>query len=275
MKASRALSLLFIVCSALGTTQEIKLESEIIKIADGSLINADKIEFIRKFRRTLLTFLLGEELPNGKKRGLYKLFDTYYNVKELATLEQEIADKKDEKSLKIKQALRELLVMVKADYIIKSKEFIDSGRGAKKVYVILIEEDCKKRNIPNSFLLDWARTKDGHESTMFEGQIKSFSNYYHFCTDLVNFLLDLTHSCPKAEQQFRERVAKWSKVKELFPVIAKKAHVKPESINEADFLKYLKERHLDQIALEDITPPVIEPLLIEYIKHPPAANAKH
>lgn len=267
-----------IACSTLTQyiyTQEVKLDSEIVKFADGTLIDADKIEFIRKFRRTLLTFLVGDELPNGKRKGLYKLADKYYNIKELAALEQEVMAQSDQKSYNLRQVLKELLVSAKADFIIKSKEFIESGRGSKKILIMLIEEDCKKRKRPDSFLLDWAYTKEGHEATTFEQKIKCFSDYYHFCTDLVNFLLDLTHSCPKAEKQFKDRVAKWSKVKELLPVIMKKAHVKQENINEADFLKYLKERHLDQIALSDITCNVIEPLLIEYIKHPPTTHAKH
>lgn len=255
-------------------SQEIKLECEIIKMADGALINADKIEFIRRFRRILLSFLLGEELQNGKRKGLYELFGTYYSIKELAELERTILTKNDQKSLKTKQALKELLTVAKADYILKSREFVESGRGAKKILIILIEEDCKKRRLPRSFLLDWAHTKEGQEATMFEKQIRTFEDYYHFCTDLVNFLLDLTHSCPKAKKQFEERVAKWSAVKTLFPTIVKMAHVR-QDINEAEFLKYLKERYLDQITLTDITPKLIEPLLIEYIKNHPTGHATH
>lgn len=276
MKRGLLLFMLCITPSIQGDVlQEIKLESEVIKMADGTLINADKIEFIRKFRRTLLTFLLGEELPNGKRRGLYTLFDTHYNVKDLAILEQDVATKNDPKSLKIKQALKELLIAVKSDYIVKSREFVESGKGSKKILILLIEEDCKKRHIPHSFLLDWARTKEGQETSMFTQQIKTFSDYYQFCIDLVNFLLDLTHSCPKAKKQFEERVAKWSKVKELMPMIVKITHTRQDHINEAEFLRYLKERHLDQITLADITPSLIGPLLIEYIKHPPAAYATH
>ena len=55
--------------------------------------------------------------------------------------------------------------------------------------------------------------------------------------------------------------------KEILPVVLKKAHVKNEHINEIEFLKYLKERYLDQIAIDEITPQVIVPLLTEYIKH--------
>ena len=62
-------------------------------------------------------------------------------------------------------------------------------------------------------------------------------------------------------------MAKWSTVKEILPMVLKKAHVKSEQINEIEFLKYLKERYLDHIAINEITPQVIVPLLAEYIKH--------
>ena len=84
---------------------------------------------------------------------------------------------------------------------------------------------------------------------------------------MVNFLLDLSHSCPKAEAQFKDRVAKWSAIKDILPLVFKKAHVKGESINDIEFLKYLKERYLDSIMIDEITPQIIAPLLIEYIKH--------
>ena len=102
---------------------------------------------------------------------------------------------------------------------------------------------------------------------MFEHHVTSFGHYYHFLTDLVNFLMDLVHSCPKAETQFKDRVAKWSAVKAILPAVLKKAHVKGEQVNEIEFLKYLKERYLDSIGLNEVTPHVIVPLLTEYIKH--------
>lgn len=255
------------VCNVPSQSQPIKLESDIIKLADGAFIDADTIEFIRGFRRTLLTFLLGEELPNGKRKGLYEFSGHYYDIKSLAILEKELSALNDQKSNSAKQALRELLVHAKADFLVKSKKFIEGGRGAKGILIVLIQEDCKKRNRPASLLLEWAKTKEGLEASMFEKQITSFELYYYFCTDLVNFLLDLTHSCPKAEQHFKDRVAKWSTVKEILPLVLKKAHLRQDQVNEAEFLKYLKERYLDHMAIDEITIHVVTPLLIEYLKH--------
>jgi len=253
----------------------IVLESAVIKVADGSLINADKIEFILKFRRRLFALIVGEQMPNNQRKGKYFFKGAYHSIESLARVEEEIKDllknKKDQTEKHVLQellfALQELLTQAKADFIVQSAEFIESGRGTKNIMTILIQEDCAKRNRQNSQLLEWAKTKEGQESTMFERQITSFGLYYRFLTDLVNFLSDLTHSCPKAELQFKDRVAKWSAVKEILPAVLKKAHVKSDHINENDFLKYLKERYLDHISLNEITPQVIVPLLAEYIRH--------
>lgn len=247
--------------------QTITLESSVIKLADGTFINADKIEFIRKFSRTLCAFLLGEQLADHQRKGKYLFCGKWHSIQSLARIEQEIRDSLEKKHIEMRLSLQEILTHAKADFIVQSSEFIESGRGAKNIMIVLIQEDCQKRNRPNSLLLEWAQTKEGQESTMFERQIKSFGDYYYFLTDLVNFLSDLTHSCPKAEMQFKDRVAKWSAVKEILPIVLKKAHVKSEQVNEIEFLKYLKERYLDSIMMNEITPQVIAPLLTEYIKH--------
>jgi len=246
---------------------KITLESAVIKMADGSFINADKIEFISKFRRTLLSFILGDLLPNGQRKGKYFFDGAWHSIESLARVEEVLSGSKDQKDSAKQCALKEVLTYAKADFIIKSSEFIESGRGSKNIMIVLIQEDCQKRNHPDSLLLEWAKTKEGQESTMFEHQINNFDDYYHFLADLVNFLLDLVHSCPKAHAQFKDRVTKWSAVKEILPTVLKKAHIKSEQINEVEFLKYLKERYLDHIAINEITPHIIMPLLAEYIKH--------
>lgn len=247
--------------------ENITLESPVIKLADGALINADKIEFIRKFRRTLLSFLIGDQLSNGQRKGKYLCGGKWHSVESLARIEQELAvSNRKEDAVKL-LALEELLTHAKADFIVQSAEFIESGRGTKNIMIVLIQEYCQKRNHLDSPLLEWAKTKEGQESTMFEHHITSFNLYCYFLTDLVTFLSDLAHSCPKAEMQFKDRVAKWSAVKGILPTVFKKAHIKSEQVNEVEFLKHLKERYLDAIALHEISPQVIAPLLIEYIKH--------
>ena len=249
------------------TEKAITLESSVIKMADGTLINADKIEFIRKYIRTLFGFLLGDQLPDHQRKGKYLFCGKWHSIQSLARIEQEISGSSEKKHVEMRSNLQELLTYAKADFIVQSAEFIESGRGAKNIMIVLIQEDCQKRNHMDSLLLEWAQTKEGQESTMFERKITTFGHYYHFLTDLVSFLLDLVHSCPKAETQFKDRVAKWSAVKAILPTVFKKAHIKGEQVNEIEFLKYLKERYLDSIVMNEITPQVIAPLLTEYIKH--------
>jgi hypothetical protein len=244
-----------------------QLESSVVKIADGTFINADKIEYTRKYRRKLLDFILGDLLPNNQRKGKYNVQGKWCSVEDLARLEQESKGTVNEKNAKLATLLQELLTHAKADFIVQSTEFIESGRGAKNIMIVLIQEYCQKNNRMDSFLLEWAKTKEGQESTMFERHVNSFDDYYHFLSDLANFLMVLIHSCPKAEAQFKDRVAKWSAVKEILPTVLKKAHAKGDRINEIEFLKYLKERYLDSLTLSEITPHIIVPLLTEYIKH--------
>src|SRR5438128_2961124 len=70
--------------------KRITLESSVIKVADGTFINADRIEFIRKFCRTLLTFLLGDQLPNNQRKGKYLFYGKWHNIETLARVEQEL-----------------------------------------------------------------------------------------------------------------------------------------------------------------------------------------
>jgi hypothetical protein len=251
-----------ILCTILiyARNYDVVLESPLLKVADGSLIGADYIEFMRRFRRTLLELMLGQAMSNGERKG--------GGVRDQAQKEQEL--KAAHLTQAISQQLTELdeqLTQAKAFFILSSQEFIQSGKGAKSILVILIQEFCQKRNRNNSLLLEWAKTKEGHEATMFEQRITSFTEYYDFCTDLANFLLDLIHSCPKAEMQFKERIEKWSIIKQMLPVVVKKAHIKVEAFNEIEFIKYLKERYLDKIAIDEIAPQMLVPLLTEYIKH--------
>src|SRR5579862_2073691 len=270
---NKTIFLLSLMSTPMMYADNITLEASVIKLADGTLINADKIEFIRKFRRTLLSFLLGEQLTDGQRKGKYLFGGKWHSVESLARIEQELVGSNRKEDAEKLLALEELLTHAKADFIVQSAEFIENGRGAKNIMIILIQEYCQKRNHNDSPLLEWAKTKEGQESTMFEHHIISFKSYCYFLTDLVTFLADLTHSCPKAEMQFKDRVAKWSAVKTILSAIFKKAHVKSEHVNEIEFLKYLKERYLDAIPLHEISPQVVAPLLIEYVKHTNKSNA--
>src|SRR5260221_12183709 len=100
--------------------ENITLESSVIKLADGTLINADKIEFIRKFRRTLLSFLIGDQLSNNQRKGKYLFEGKWHSVESLARAEQELAaSNRKEDAVKL-LALEDILTHAKADFILQS-----------------------------------------------------------------------------------------------------------------------------------------------------------
>lgn len=245
-------------------SSEVILESDVIKLVDGSFINADTIEFMRKFRRKILALLFGDPTLQEKRIGRYSLDGKKYSVRDLAYIEQKASSKKEKKLLK---KFVSILAQAKKDFVSISEEFLESARGAKGILMVLIEEDCLKRDHPNSLLLEWAQTKEEQETIMFEKSITNFTRYYSLCSNLLNFLADLIHSCPKAEAQFEARVTKWKKVKTLLPYIIKNAKLpKNVTFNETVFLKHVKDNYLDKLELEELTSKKIQELLVEFIK---------
>src|SRR5436190_24189785 len=105
---------------------KIKLESSVIKLADGTFINADKIEYTRKFCGKLLGFILGELMPNNQRKGKYHVFGKNCSIEDLARIEMEIGDTINEKTVKTRSTLEEVLTRAKADFIVQSTEFIES-----------------------------------------------------------------------------------------------------------------------------------------------------
>src|SRR5574337_611845 len=101
----------------IGAENRVILESPAIKLADGTFINADKIESTRKYRRKLLDFILGELQANNQRKGKYYLQGKWYNIEELARIEKETKGLADKNSLKIIADLEELLTHAKADFI--------------------------------------------------------------------------------------------------------------------------------------------------------------
>src|SRR6266446_8614807 len=90
LKKAMFLLPLFMYAITHAVEKNVMLESSVIRLADGTLINADKIEFIRKFRRTLLSFLLGDQLANGQRKGKYFFDGKWHNIESLARIEQEL-----------------------------------------------------------------------------------------------------------------------------------------------------------------------------------------
>lgn len=133
---------------------------------------------------------------DGKKiSGNYQYQGQSYSVHQLAKFEQENPND---------PALKDLLVKAKHDFIMLTRPFIKDISTAKQLIMNLIEEFCDRRNRKDSIILSWSNTKPGGEEDAFANSVKSFRDLDLFFTDLILFLKDLVHSCPKACEQYKE-----------------------------------------------------------------------
>lgn len=217
----------------------ITLESHVIGHIDGVFIKADLIEFIQKSRKTIINLL------------------QYHNLKELVH---------QEKMTPHAAHLTEKIAKARADFLMLTKNFVGTARGAKHLITLLIEEDCTRRNRPDSLLLNWAHTPEGLEEATFNKDMTTALALYTFCVDLANFLNDLTHSCPKARMHFQERREKEHALFVLLPDVIIKTALTNTKETYVAFLKYVKKNFIDHLHLEEITPLKVEELLAAFIK---------
>ena len=148
--------------------------------------------------------MVGQYLINGK----------LYSIKELMFLEKNAPD-----SLQKELAL--CLDIAKKDLHKLSRPFLDTIHSFKYQILELIKESCKKRGIDTTLLLRWSEAAQGEEEKIFNEDVTSFALYNKFCTDLLNFLVDLIRSCPKGMAQFKMHCDKCQKacaysLKELY-----------------------------------------------------------
>ena len=95
--------------------------------------------------------------------------------------------------------LKILLKYAQADFLQIVEPFLLNVRGTKDLMNVLVEESCKKRSLTSCYLLDWTHYgKEIDESTIIKKDITSLKMLAQFCSELVNFLADLAHSCPHA-----------------------------------------------------------------------------
>ena len=209
-----ALAMLMLVsCSAVIHAQEspmiINLCPDIIDMIDGKSygIHGELVGAVYKIARDVQAMQLGRRTPQGRV-GTYTFEGQPHSIKSLAIIEKEVntalktAKANDRASLeKRKVSLNALLKTMKQDFNKAVEPFLGQARGAKEPMFLLISESCTKRNRPKSLLLNWAHSSDD-EMVAFDKSVTSFALFEDFCGDLVDFLGDLVHSCPKARAQF-------------------------------------------------------------------------
>ncbi len=264
--ASLSLFLLFTTCAA--NQKQVLLESNLLKLVDGFLINANTIELIRNYQRGLLHIVYGNKEGDGSRHGDYEYRGKRYTLHELSQVEQNLMQKKDmyspaEFESNIKQ-LESTMIKAKDDFIEKSKKFRTVGAGSKHITSKLIEESCKKRGRKNSILLIWGNAPEDQEDEILYREAHTFLEFEQFVIDLLNFLDDLIHSCPKAQEKFKARLQKWTKLKEVLPSVLSSKEL--NSPFEAEFLKYFKEHHIDSHPIENIDRSLIGKLVQEFKK---------
>ncbi len=249
---------------------KIVLESALLKLADGTFFDANKIEQIRGFQYKINTLLLGERTTNGERVGLYTFEKKKYSLYKLLKIEHEVDNVIIEQSNNIpkkyrtmRQELNSILEQAKKDFLGYSNAFRGQARGAKSLTVALIEESCTKRNRLDSILMLWADTDNTKEENLiFEQKVPTIKFFVSFLVDLSHFLTDLTNSCPKALEQFRQRVATFNVVKKLFSHALKKINL---PCNEAAFFIHLKEKHLDNLISKNITTKTVQDLIMQFV----------
>ena len=77
--------------------------------------------------------------------------------------------------------------------------------GTKRLVLKLIEQSCAHHNISpkDTILMEWANTT-GNEEVIFNSRIKSFKEFDIFLDHVSTFLGDLSKSCPKGLEQYKE-----------------------------------------------------------------------
>jgi len=233
----------------------LKLESTMLALVDGNFMNADVVERVYSFKRDILNIMWGDKI--GQERvGRYIFQGKKISAHELAAWERDGAEHLADRT--VKEERDNCLEAMKTEFIKASDKLNSISRGAKPLMGPLIEESCMKRNRMDSVLLLWAHTPEELEEEIFDEKVLTGQEFSRFCIDLLNFIADLLHSCPKARHQFEERSEKWRLFeKALVTVIGNE---KPNM----EFLKYIKLKHLDRLSRADITTTTVKRLWEEF-----------
>ncbi len=245
-KTTRYLALALLISVPIAQhASEVVLETSTIAAVG---INGETIALMKQYDGQLLNELIGKRDASGKRVGLYEYQGKIHTILELVAIEQRDGQNDE---------LRAILKQARKNFENMSTKFRAVAQGTKKFMSILIEESCKKRNRINSILNIWGSTDQAKEEELFDVHVLNLGNLATFHTDLHNFLNDLMNSCPKAQRQFKEKVAKFNKIKNFLPSLG----ITKEE--EQHFLKQINVA-LGELSLDSITQPTVRKLFNEY-----------
>jgi hypothetical protein len=106
------------------------------------------------------------------------------------------------------ESVNKALELLKEEFHELTVPFMADMDGFRPLVLDLIKESCSHRGRFNSFLLTWGSCPEGKELDSIKSHLKTTDEFQVFVVDLVHFLADLIHSCPKGYAQFVEMVAK-------------------------------------------------------------------
>lgn len=195
---------------------KIIFDSFIINFVDGTqFIN---IKEILDFARHVLAIVNGAPLATVKK--LHK----DYNLSLKQTLDPHITEngkvgliwfdgsyrtlkwlREYEKNNVATPEYKEALTQACHHFAQFSSDYIVEVEAAKGMMVKLIDQWSKLRNKPHTLLLDWSNLEGAERDALFS-TMTSFEVFDIFLCDLLLFLKDLVHNCPKSYQKYQEQM---------------------------------------------------------------------
>jgi hypothetical protein len=138
----------------------------------------------------------------------YRHNNQLYSIKDLAKIETAVYKNSTQNSQinELKKELKIILNYAQADFLEIGEKFLINVENMKSLMIALIHESCELRANNNCYLMQWAQLKDGvNAKDVFRRDITTVKDFTIFCKDLVNFLSDFAHSCPKALQNIRNQ----------------------------------------------------------------------
>jgi hypothetical protein len=204
----------------------IKLDNTLVRNMDGNLIDGSAIMMQKQVLVSISNIVYGK-----KGVGLIKYCGRDLTLQKIA-LEEISVNKilKSQYSTDIKSAfhsnfeglsaevrrqvegLRNAFLDAKQQFKDATFPFLDKIQHFKDPVLRIMDECCKKRNRTNSHILKWADAPSGGEEALFHSIITTNNELYVFLYDIMVFINDLSHNCPKANEQFnkfmKEKVGK-------------------------------------------------------------------
>lgn len=207
--------LLLQVTALQATDTRVFFKSGLLAFADGKSygVHAEHIGMTLQLIHELGKMIDGEKTATGHV-GIFTFQTLRHTTRSLAALEAELeaelaathTKKERDVLLQKRAALGVKLDEIKKYFDMKVTPFMSYARGMKDIIHELIAESCEKRNRADSFMLTWGKCEEGKETETLQKEIATCRAFDMLVNDLVNFLKDFVHSCPKARGLFMELV---------------------------------------------------------------------